>query len=306
MSVTTNLDDVADPIEGGEVAEVETEQNNDTDDQLDANETDPNEDNGEEGEENPSGDDEADYEEIERGDKRYKVHKDLKADLMRQDDYTRKTQAHSQEVARFEERVRAFETASEESLKASVEVKAIKDRLDAINALTEDDWSTLRRLDHQNGTDETMRLMRELQHLPQKLAEAENTSKAMREAVLKEQSEIQTKQLEQGQAILARDIPGWGPELGNKLTEFAMREYGVTPEKDSAAFMSPAIVKMAHDLFRLKEAQRKTTQAAKAKEATKNPPPKVAKSAAPVTGLSDDLSAEEWARRRNEQVAKRR
>lgn len=306
MSVTTNLDDVADPIEGGEVAEVETEQNNDTDDQLDADGTDPDEDNGEEGEENPSGDDEADYEEIERGDKRYKVHKDLKADLMRQDDYTRKTQAHSQEVARFEERVRAFETASEESLKASVEAKAIKDRLDAINALTEDDWSTLRRLDHQNGTDETMRLMRELQHLPQKLSEAENTSKAMREAVLKEQSEIQTKQLEQGQAILARDIPGWGPELGNKLTEFAMREYGVTPEKDSAAFMSPAIVKMAHDLFRLKEAQRKTTQATKAKEATKNPPPKVAKSAAPVTGLSDDLSAEEWARRRNEQVAKRR
>ena len=306
MSVTTNLDDVADPIEGGEVAEVETEQNNDTDDQLDSDEADPDEDNGEDGEENPSGDDEADYEEIERGDKRYKVHKDLKADLMRQDDYTRKTQAHSQEVARFEERVKAFETASEESLKASVEVKAIKDRLDAINALTEDDWSTLRRLDHQNGTDETMRLMRELQHLPQKLAEAENTSKAMREAVLKEQSEIQTKQLEQGQAILARDIPGWGPELGNKLTEFAMREYGVTPEKDSAAFMSPAIVKMAHDLFRLKEAQRKTTQATKAKEATKNPPPKVAKSAAPVTGLSDDLSAEEWARRRNEQVAKRR
>lgn len=306
MSDTTNPADVIDPIEGGDAAEVETDQNENTDDQLDSDEADPDEDNGEDGEENPSGDDEADYEEIERGDKRYKVHKDLKADLLRQDDYTRKTQAHSQEVARFEERVKAFETASEDSLKASVEVKAIKDRLDAINALTEDDWSTLRRLDHQNGTDETMRLMRELQHLPQKLSEAENTSKAMREAVLKEQSEIQTKQLEQGQAILARDIPGWGPELGNKLTEFAMREYGVTPEKDSAAFMSPAIVKMAHDLFRLKESQRKTTQATKAREATKNPPPKVAKSAAPVTGLSDDLSAEEWARRRNEQVAKRR
>lgn len=306
MSDTTNPADVIDPIEGGDAAEVETDQNENTDDQLDSDEADPDEDNGEDGEENPSGDDEADYEEIERGDKRYKVHKDLKADLLRQDDYTRKTQAHSQEVARFEERVKAFETASEESLKASVEAKAIKDRLDAINALTEDDWSTLRRLDHQNGTDETMRLMRELQHLPQKLSEAENTSKAMREAVLKEQSEIQTKQLEQGQAILARDIPGWGPELGNKLTEFAMREYGVTPEKDSAAFMSPAIVKMAHDLFRFKESQRKTTQATKAREATKNPPPKVAKSAAPVTGLSDDLSAEEWARRRNEQVAKRR
>lgn len=306
MSDTTNPADVIDPIEGGGAAEVETDQNENTDDQLDTDGTDPDEDNGKGGEENPSGDDEADYEEIERGDRRYKVHKDLKADLLRQDDYTRKTQAHSQEVARFEERVKAFETASEESLKASVEAKAIKDRLDAIRELSDADWVQIQQLDRQDGGDRYNRLMREYNTLPQKLSEAENTSKAMREAVLKEQSEIQTKQLEQGQAILARDIPGWGPELGNKLTEFAMREYGVTPEKDSAAFMSPAIVKMAHDLFRLKESQRKTTQAAKAKDATKNPPPKVAKSAAPVTGLSDDLSAEEWARRRNEQVAKRR
>lgn len=306
MSVTTNLDDVADPIEGGEVAEVETEQNNDTDDQLDSDEADPDEDNGEDGEENPSGDDEADYEEIERGDKRYKVHKDLKADLLRQDDYTRKTQAHSQEVARFEERVKAFETASEESLKAEINARMAREELEAVRSLSQEQWDHYRALDLQDGGDRCNRLMRALNTLPLKLQEAETTSKAMREAVLKEQSEIQTKQLEQGQAILARDIPGWGPELGNKLTEFAMREYGVTPEKDSAAFMSPAVVKMAHDLFRLKEAQRKTTQANKAKDATKNPPPKVAKSAAPVTGLSDDLSAEEWARRRNEQVAKRR
>lgn len=306
MSDTTNLAEFVDPIEGNEPAEVETDQNENIDDQLDNDDADPSEDNGEDGEENPSGDDEADYEEVERGDKRYKVHKDLKADLLRQDDYTRKTQAHSQEVSRFEERVKAFDAASEESLAAAVEAKAISDRLSAIKELSDADWIQIQQLDRQDGGDRYNRLMREFNTLPQKLSEAEGKSKAMREAVLNEQSEIQTRQIEQGQAILARDIPGWGPELGNKLTEFAMRDYGITPEKDGAAFMSPAIVKMAHDLFRLKESQRKAAQTTKAKEVTKNAPPRVAKSAAPVTGLSDDLSADEWMRRRNEQVAKRR
>lgn len=302
MSDATNLADF-DDTDSGEIdtsAEVETDQLDNTDDQLEGDA-----DNGED-EENPSGDDDdTEYEEVERGDKRYKIPKALKDDLLRQDDYTRKTQVHSQEVARFEDRVKAFDLASEESLQAAVEAKAVKDRLSAINELSDADWNHIQQLDRQDGGDRYNKLVRELTSLPQKVAEAEGKSKAMREGVLKQQSEIQTKQLEQGQAILARDIPGWGPELGSKLAKFAMDGYGITEEKDGAAFMSPGVVKMAHELFRLKEAQRKTATVNKAKDATKNTPPRVARSAAPAAGLSDELSMDDWTRRRNEQVAKR-
>lgn len=299
MSDTTNLELVDDSgiIESN--TEVETVQDDNTDDQLD---TQP-----EEGDdENPLGDDDDEYEEVERGDKRYKVPKALKDELMMEADYRRKTQVHAEEVRRFEERAKAFEAASEEHLAAAIEVKSIKDRLDSITSLTDADWAQLQAMDRQDGGDRYNRIMRELTTLPTKLSEAENASKAKREAVIKEQSEIQTKQFEQGQAILARDIPGWGPELGAKLTDFVSKEFGVTEEKHGSAFLDPALVKLAYAAFKAKETERKAAVAQKAKVATQNPPPKTASRAAPVSGLNDKLSAEEWIRRRNEQASKPR
>lgn len=304
MSDTTNLEfvDDNDLIESN--TEVETDQNNNADDQSEGNEPELDDDG------NPisAADDDEEYEEVERGDKRYKIPKALKDDLLRQEDYTRKTQIHSEEVRRFEERAKAFEAASEEHLASAIEVKSIKDRLDTINALTDADWSQLQAMDRQDGGDRYNRIMRELTLLPTKLSEAENTSKAKREAVIKEQSDIQTKQLEQGQAILARDIPGWGPELGAKLVKFVKEEFGVDESnpKHSAAFLDPALVKMAHAAFKAKEAQRKATVAKKVETSTQNPPPKTASRAAPSSGLSGNLSTKEWIRRRNEQSSKKR
>lgn len=302
MSDATNSELVDDNqiIEGN--TEVETDQNNNADDQSEGNEPELDDDG------NPisAADDDEEYDEVERGDKRYKIPKALKDELMMEADYRRKTQIHSEEVRRFEERAKAFEAASEEHLASAIEVKSIKDRLDTINALTDADWSQLQAMDRQDGGDRYNRIMRELTLLPTKLSEAENTSKAKREAVIKEQSDIQTKQLEQGQAILARDIPGWGPELGAKLVDFVGKEYGVTAEKHGKAFEDPALVKLAYAAFKAKEAQRKATVAKKVETSTQNPPPKTASRAAPSSGLSGNLSTEEWIRRRNEQSSKKR
>lgn len=305
MSDATNLefvDDQNEVIENNK--EVETDQNDNADDQSGNDE--PEVELDDDGNPISAADDDEEYEEVERGDKRYKIPKALKDDLLRQEDYTRKTQVHAEEVRRFEERAKAFEAASEEHLASAIEVKSIKDRLDTINALTDTDWTQLQAMDRQDGGDRYNRIMRELTLLPSKLSEAENASKAKREAVIREQSDIQTKQLEQGQAILARDIPGWGPELGAKLVDFVGKEYGVTAEKHGKAFEDPALVKLAYAAFKAKEAQRKATVAKKAESATQNPPPKTASRAAPVSGLSSNLSAEEWIRRRNEQAAKPR
>lgn len=305
MSDTTNLefvDESNDFIESN--TEVETDQNNNAEDQSEGNEPELDDDG------NPisAADDDEEYDEVERGDKRYKIPKALKDDLLRQEDYTRKTQVHAEEVRRFEERAKAFEAASEDVLKAEIDVRLAREELDAVRGLTQDQWDQYRNLDLQDGGDRCNRLMRALTTLPIKLAEAENTSKAKREAVIKEQSDIQTKQLEQGQAILARDIPGWGPELGAKLVKFVKEEFGVDESnpKHSAAFLDPALVKMAHAAFKAKEAQRKATVARKVETSTQNPPPKTASRAAPSSGLSGNLSTEEWIRRRNEQSSKKR
>jgi len=297
MTDATNQDDVIDVFEDQSAPGVETDQdeNDGVDDQAS---TEGDEDS--EGEGSPSDGEDDEYEEVERGDKRYKVHKDLKADLLRHDDYSRKTQVHAEDVRRFEQKVQAFDAASEESLNAAIEVRSIRDRMEAIQALTDQEWNWIRA----NQPDQYDRIVREMTTLPQKLAEAENTSKAKKDEVLKAQSEIQTKRIEQGQAILARDIPGWGPELGNKLVEFAAKEFGATADEDSDAFMNPKVVKMVHALYQARQSQQKAQTAKRAEQAQKTVPANTVKGgAAPKGGLHDKLSATEWAARRNRELA---
>ena len=294
---TTNLVEFVDD----EAAGVETDQDqNGVDDQVDGTEDDESED-----PDSPSDQDEDEYEEVERGDKRYKIPKALKDELMMDADYRRKTQVHAEEVRRFEERAKAFEVASEESFEAAMEAKAVKTRLDDLNQLTDQDWSQLRAMDQQDGGDRCNRILRELTTLPQKLSAAEEKSKAMREKVIGEQSQIEIKQLEQGQAILARDIPGWGPELGAKLVSFVKTEFGVDESNPThqKAFTDPALVKLAYAAFKAKETQRKDQTAKRAEQATKATPAAMVKGSAPKVGLHDGLSTKEWAERRNKQLA---
>lgn len=297
MTDATNQDDVIDVFEDQSAPGVETDQieNDGVDDQAEAEgEEDP------EGEGSPSDGEDDEYEEVERGDKRYKVHKDLKADLLRQEDYSRKTQIHAEEVRRFEQKVQAFDVASEESLNAAIEVRAIRGRMEAIQALSEQEWNWIRA----NQPDQYDKIVRDMTTLPHKLAEAEENSKAKKDEVLKAQSEIQTKRIEQGQAILARDIPGWGPELGNKLVEFAAKEFGANADEDSDAFMNPKVVKMVHALYQARQSQQKAQTAKRAEQAQKTVPANTVKGgAAPKAGLHDKLSSEEWAARRNRELA---
>ena len=300
MTDADTQDDVFDVFDHQPDAGPETDQINDGDD--DQAEGDPSEE--DEGDEGSPSDTEDDHEEVERGGKKYRVHKDLKGDLLRQDDYSRKTQVHAEQVRRFEERVKSFEALTEDGVKAAAEAMSLRERLADIQSLTDADWAQVRAMDRQDGGDRYDRLMRDLSALPGKLAEAEKTSQAKRDEALKAQSDLQTKRIEQGRAVLERDIPGWGPELGSKLAAFAAKEFGVNPEEDGEAFMSPKVVKMVHALWQAKEVQRKTqTQQRAEKAQTQTPPKTVRAGAAPKTGLHDGLSAKEWADRRNRQLA---
>jgi len=291
------MTDTNNPVEfvDDDTPELETDQDqNGVDEQVEDDGLDPDDD-------TPPDDEE--YEEVERGDKRYRVPKALKDELMMREDYSRKTQIHSEEVKRFNQEAAAFKEASEEVLQATIQARSIKTRLDDIQALTSEEWRQVRAMDAQDGGDRYDNLMRELTTLPQKLSEAEALSKAKRDEVLNKQSEAQTKLIEQGQAILARDIPGWGPELGNKLVEFVKTNYGIDEQRHGAAFMDPAIVKMAHDAFKAKEANRKNQTQQRAEAIKKAPQANVVKGTAPSTGIHDKLSPEEFARRRNQQLA---
>lgn len=299
MTDATNQDDlvqfVDDVVDG-----VDDDQTNDqVDDQGDGDE-------GDADDADQSTDD--DLEDFEEDGKTYKVPKDLKGHLLRNQDYTRKTQALAEQRKALEAEIAKVQSDNEEIADAKISLRQVQSRQKALEDLTEADWSQIRAMDAQDGGNRYDKLQREFLTLPREADRIKQTLDQKVSEASRKQQEISAKQVEEGQAILARDIPGWGPELGAKLVKFVKDEFGVDESnpKHSAAFMDPALVKMAHAAFKAKESQRKTATAQKAQNATQNPPPKTAKSAAPVTGLSDNLSAAEWAKRRNEEVAKRR
>lgn len=293
MTDTTNPEIEAE-FEPAEIEGVETDQSDGIDDQAD------------EGDENEAdeGSPSDDEEEVEINGKTYRIPKAVQAERMMEADYRRKTQEAAEAVRRFDEERASWQQASEDHLQAKIETKAVKDRLGVLHGLSEADWHQIRAMDAQDGTDRYNALMRELNVLPTKLVEAENKSKAAEDAVIKQQSEARTKLLEQGQAELQRDIPGWGPELGAKLVDFVRSEFGITPERHGKAFEDPALVKMAHAAFKAGQTKLKTQTQQRAEKAQTNRPAHVARTGtAPSTGLNDRMGAKDWVEKRNAQLA---
>jgi hypothetical protein len=246
-----------------------------------------------------SQDEEDEYEEVERGDKKYRVPKALKPELMMEADYRRKTQELAEQRKSLEKEVVSFKGAAKEIDEAKFELVSVQKRQADLEALTDADWQTLKALDHRDGTNRYDALLREFQLLPRKVEEIKTRLDSKEAEAVSKQQEILAKRVDEGQAILARDIPGWGPELGAKLVNFVKSEYGIDEQRHGEAFLDPALVKMAHAAFKAKEAERKTS-AIKRVESTPKPVPVSRGGAAPAAGLSDKLSTAEWMKRERE------
>ena len=278
-----------------------------SDDQVnDQAETDESEDDaeGDETEEGEEGSQDDEFEDYEEDGKTYKVPKDLKGHLLRNSDYTRKTQELAEQRRAFEaerEQVKATDEAIEEARFAQ---KQVSQRLADIQALSEQDWQQIRVMDAQNGTNNYDKLQREFMNLPRQADEAKRILDQKVKEATEAQQQAAAQRIQEGHEILVRDIPGWGPDLGAKLTGFVASEFGITPDRHGKAFEDPALVKLAYAAFKAKEAQRKNQTKERAEKSTQNQPAKVVKAgSSPKPGLHSGLSAKQWADRRNQELA---
>jgi len=211
----------------------------------------------EEGEE-PSDDD---GEETEFEGKRYKVPKELKEALLRQADYTRKTQEVAEQRKMIEQAQVALAQQAEAQkalVKDDAKVESIAERVEAYDKV---DWQALNQTDpgaaqthwmqYQTLKDQQQKLVAEIQ--------------AKEQARSLEAQQAIAKQIQQGQEVLARDIKGWGPELAQKVSKFATDNYGVTSE-ELGSITDPRIIKLLHDAMTFRETQKVTQVAKKAAE----------------------------------------
>lgn len=226
----------------------------------------------------------------------HKVPKALKEAELRQADYTRKTQelaAERKALAAANEQAAKLVALQQAVVAEQAELKAIEK--------SEAEWRAF-----QPRTQEEAEERRD--RLDDLRIAREQTAQAMHSKAYQATQEAQhhdAKALADMRAELPRIIQGFSPELETKIAQFAVADLGFQPEEISAV-RDPKIVKVLHLAMLGKQASAKQSAAktVQAQQATA-PAPTVGGKTAPVAGLSDRLSADEWVRRRNEQLRKR-
>lgn len=222
----------------------------------------------------------------------------LKAERLMQADYTRKTQeaAEIRKAAEAErESVQKARQFEQENLDIVADLRAAQREMQHLQQVN------LQQLSDQDPV-QAQKLLVRIQQLQAYQAQTQGVLTQRHQAFLHAQQQEAARQLEEGRRVLQRDIPGWGPEMAAKLSQFALAN-GYT-EAEVAAIRSPAMVRSLYREYQVAEAK---------KQATKRP---VQVQAAPVTRVNtaskskaaidpDKLSPEQWLKWRNAQVSKR-
>lgn len=303
---TTPVDDAV-SAESPEVDDADLDDGQDPDDVGD-----------DEGEGEGSG--EEDLEDVDLDGKKYKLPREVARGILREKDYTQKTQALSADRRAFEARQAASREAAQreteivQSLRKEVgQVETIRSRLTEYEKV---DWAAVTRAAAQSDDPrDAVRVNQarmEFQALQDELQTAEkNLTSKTEELRLQSERERATRMQETG-AVLAQEIENWSPEYAGELVKVG-EPFGFTID-DYKTWDDPRAWKAMHALnTALKrvaalEGRQKTQAKASANAAaqTTTPAKTVTAKAAPPSRLSDDLTTKSWIERRNQQDAQKR
>jgi len=230
--------------------------------------------------------------------KDYSVPPELKDALMRQSDYTRKMQDVSGKRKELEAATQTLQRDAElhqTHLDEVATIKAIDQQLQAFEAV---DWETA----YNDDPVEAMKLDRQQRGLQDNKQQAlARFQENQREAFELQRGE-HAKLLEKGQTVLEADIPGWNAEMVEKTRKYALKA-GLS-ETEASRVINPVHVKLIHKARLYDELVAK--QAAKPKPAPAQPAAKVKGARQGGSKDPEKMTADEWMRWRNKQVAKRR
>lgn len=269
-------------------------------------------------------DGEPEFAEIERGGKKYKVPAALKDEFLMQADYTRKTQEVAQQRkaleqwnAQIQQGRKALEQQAEiqqQNIREYAQLSSLSEQLDQFNQIDWAAWEQQAPLDASSAWRQYQQLEKQRDNLARTLHQKEtHAAQERRQRELHQQQswrQEMAKQAQQTFATLEREIKGWNNETAAKVSQFAIDHLGYTPDELKQATGDPRAWKVMHMAQRLHEAQSKAARKAKASAPQEDAKPltktKRGRTAPAPSGLSDNLSADEWMRRRNKQIAERR
>lgn len=237
-------------------------------------------------------------EEAEFEGKKYKLPKELKGALLRQADYTRKTQEISEARKKYEAQQQDLQKATEatkQEFESYAEIYNLDQQLKQYDAL---DWNELAEKDPASAFKidlERRALLNQRHKKTQEIAQKEQ------EFFRKQQEE--TAKLEgETKAVLSREIKNWGIELESKLSDYA-KSNGIPEATMRQAVKGDAIaVKILHKAYLYDQLQQRALNKPKTPEAPAPIKPIKAVSSRVSNIPSDKDSPEEWLAKRNAQI----
>lgn len=210
-----------------------------------------------------------DGEEIEFEGKAYKVPKEIKEALLRQADYTQKTQAVAEQRKAVEEKAQLLNQREQlmgVAFEKAVELREVQNRLSQFEQI---DWQSLADSDPAQATKLNLAYQQLQRQAQQKYTELTQTQ------AQQEQLNAQQRQqmLVEAQKELRTRLPDFTPEVAEKIKSTA-REYGLT-DQELASVIDPRHVHILHDAMKWRALQANKPQALKkVAEAPKAIPPK--------------------------------
>jgi hypothetical protein len=229
-------------------------------------------------------------EDVEHEGKTYQVPRALKGAFLMQADYTRKTQ----ELAAERRAVDEARAVDAEALNLRAGLVALEEKIAACQAV---DWDRVR-LEDPEGAERLEGHIGELAAAHAELSQGLGRLNSHRSQV---EQQARMAQLHQGHAELSRDLPGWSPEMAQRLAQFAASEFGVSQEELSEIY-DPRMVKLLHAAYVGANAGALSRGAQRHADAQASRPAATVAGRAAAGKNPNRMSTEEWMRHRNKQL----
>ena len=235
---------------------------------------------------------EPEYEEIEYNGEKYQVPPELKDAVLRHEDYTKKTQEVAEQRKALEQQVEQFQQvaqAQRENMQGHAQLAAIQSQLEQYQNV---DWAQF----SENDPQAAQQAFFQYSQLKDAATNLGQTLQRREAQALQQQRAMLARQLEQGKAELARDIPGWSDKTAKEIMSHGA-SYGFT-ESELKQVVDPRMVKVLNDARLYRQSLKKATDKPKVEA---KPAMKVkGKASGRSNSEPDDMDA--WVKWRNKKV----
>ena len=223
----------------------------------------------------------------------------VKDAILRQADYTRKTQELAEQRKALEAERSTGQQASEAEINARAQVVAIDQQLQAFQNIDWDAWEEQDPFAAQKG-------LRQYQMLKDARANAAGQFVQLQHQRTVQAQQDTARRIQEATAVLAREIEGgWDAKKQAETLEGGIREYKFE-RSEIESFEDPRMVIALVDALKWRAHLKTQKQAQKHVDAQQaQPAAKVGRASPPPQGLDDRVNTDEWMRRRNAQTRRR-